>query len=374
MPSPLYSRMAADWHLAPFALTIAYAVYAAAAIMSLLVVGSVADSVGRKPVLVTAMIGLLIGLLLLTVVTTYPALIVARVIHGAAVGATIVAAGAALYDLRPVEGERSGRLISVALGIGLGLGALVSGFLADVAPMPLVTPFATIGVAVLGLTILALQIPEPFAGRGGRVRITRPRIPEGIVEDFIFSVTSAAVAWGTLGFYLSLGPGLAEQEAHLPYAVFGGAVVAILCLAGALVQATTHRIHARRLVITGNLIMAVAVLLSVPIIRSGDAILILLIGACLGAGYGATFSGSLRYLGSVMPEAARGTTIAAFYLCCYSSLAIPVVIAGWAATRWRLSSIYLVYAIAVASICLLGAFLGRSKHHSDSASAVQRYQ
>src|SRR5689334_22501285 len=55
-PSPLYSIWAATWHFPPSTLTQIYAVYAFGALAALLVSGRLSDHVGRRPVVVVALL------------------------------------------------------------------------------------------------------------------------------------------------------------------------------------------------------------------------------------------------------------------------------------------------------------------------------
>ena len=77
-------------------------------------VGQVSDVVGRKPVLLGALVALLVGLGVFLIADSMAMLLLARAIHGAAVGSIVVAGAAALLDLRPDHGRRSGQLSGVA--------------------------------------------------------------------------------------------------------------------------------------------------------------------------------------------------------------------------------------------------------------------
>src|SRR5689334_24093130 len=62
VPAPLYGIYETNWHLSPLATTIVFAVYAVAALVAVLVSGKISDAVGRKPVLLGALLALLVGL------------------------------------------------------------------------------------------------------------------------------------------------------------------------------------------------------------------------------------------------------------------------------------------------------------------------
>ena len=113
LPAPLYGMYEEQWHLSPLSTTLVFAVYAIAALGAVLVAGKVSDVVGRKPVLLGALVAMIVGLGIFLIADGMAMLMLARVIHGAAVGSIVVAGAAALLDLRPDHGTRSGQLLSL---------------------------------------------------------------------------------------------------------------------------------------------------------------------------------------------------------------------------------------------------------------------
>src|SRR5690242_15837143 len=61
-PAPLYGLYAQEWHFAPITTTVVFSAYAAAALVSVLVVGSISDRYGRRRVLLAAVATLIVGL------------------------------------------------------------------------------------------------------------------------------------------------------------------------------------------------------------------------------------------------------------------------------------------------------------------------
>ena len=58
-PSPLYGTYSVLWHFSPLTLTLIYATYAFGVLATLLLAGGVSDEVGRRPVLLVALAGLM---------------------------------------------------------------------------------------------------------------------------------------------------------------------------------------------------------------------------------------------------------------------------------------------------------------------------
>ncbi|MEV3962283.1 MFS transporter [Nocardia sp. NPDC050193] len=359
VPAPLYGLYEQQWHLSPLTTTVVFAVYAIAALGAVLVSGRISDVVGRKPVLLGAFAVMIVGLVVFVLADTVPMLLIARALHGMAVGATVVAGAAALLDLRPHRGARSGQLTGVAFNVGMAVAILGSALLAQYAPHPLRTPYVVISIICLLVTAGVLALREPHAARvAGRIRVSRPAVPREIRADFWFAAMGVMAAWSVLGVLLSLYPSLAAQQTGIHNLVFGGVVVAATATAAALVQLFATAIPARRAAVGGDIGMAVALALTVPALGTHNWVAVLGAGVLLGATFGLGFGGSLRHLSHVVPEHRRGETMSAYYLLAYTSMALPTVLAGWAATTWDLQTVFPWFVGVVAVACLGAATLG----------------
>ncbi|TFV59998.1 MFS transporter [Mycobacterium sp. PS03-16] len=359
LPAPLYSIYEANWHLSPLATTIVFAVYAIAALAAVLISGKISDIVGRKPVLLGALAALVVGLGVFLIADNMALLLVARTIHGAAVGSIVVAGAAALLDLRPDHGVRSGQLSGASFNIGMTVAIIGSALLAQYAPHPLRTPYAVVAVIclVVGAGVLALREPHTARTRGP-IRIARPAVPQEIRGDFWFSALGAMASWSVLGVLLSLYPSLAARQTHIDNLVFGGAVVGTTAFAAALAQLATTRVPARYSAVIGDVGMAASLLLTIPVLLTHQWQLVFVAAALLGVTFGLGFGGSLRHLSDVVPAGRRGETMSAFYLLAYSAMAVPTLVAGWAATQWDLAAVFPWFAGTVAAACLGAAGAG----------------
>jgi len=241
----------------------------------------------------------------------------------------------------------------------MAVAILGSALLAQYVPHPLRTPYLVITVLCLLIGVAVLAMREPHTARvSGRITIARPAVPQEIRGDFWFSALGVMAAWSVLGVLLSLYPSLAAAKTGVHNLVFGGAVVAAIATAGALVQLVATGIPARRAAIGGDLGMAVALLLTIPALATHNWVLVLLAGVLLGATFGLGFGGSLRHLSNVVPQHKRGETMSAYYLLAYAAMALPTVLAGWAATEWGMSTIFPWFVVVVALACVGAAVIG----------------
>ncbi len=359
LPSPLYPIYQQQWHLSALSTTVVFAVYAIGALGAALTVGPISDAVGRKPVLLAAVGTILAGLLLFLFAGSEWQLILARFLHGAAIGSITVVAGAALLDVRPTDGARNGMLSGVALNVGIAATALGAAAVAQYAPNPLRTPFVTMTVVVLAIALGVIALIEPHVGRTGeRVRLSRPGVPGEISADFWFCGIGIITAWSVLGVFLSLYPALVQHVTGHRSVIFTGALVAVMAVASAVSQFIGGRYPARPTAIAGDIGLAASLLLAVIAVRYGHTWLILVDTIALGATFGLAFGGSLRHLGSVAPAHARGQVMSAYYLLGYLAMGVPTVIAGYLATQYSTATIFPWFAAAVAGACLAAAAIG----------------
>lgn len=155
MPTPLWTLYASSFHLSPLTTIMVFTVYAVAALVAVLTSGRISDILGRKPLLVMAMTGLVAGLTIFLFAESLVLLVLARIIHGTAIGTIIVVGSATLLDLRPAQGSRSGFLGGVMFNLGNTVAVVGCALLAEYAPHPLRTPYA------VGIGLCLIVAPGP---------------------------------------------------------------------------------------------------------------------------------------------------------------------------------------------------------------------
>src|SRR6185369_3590639 len=103
-PTPLYPLYQAEWGFSAITTTVVFGAYAIAVLVALLIVGSLSDHIGRRPVLVTALLAQAATMWIFATATGVPQLLTARIVQGLVTGAAIAAVGAALLDIDRVRG------------------------------------------------------------------------------------------------------------------------------------------------------------------------------------------------------------------------------------------------------------------------------
>jgi MFS family permease len=334
VPTPLWALYREHDGFSAFVVTIAFAVYAVGVVVSLFLVGHLSDRHGRRRVLVLAVVANIVSAVVFLVSPELPALIAARVICGFGVGALTATATAWLGELhavgRPTSPARHAQLVATAANLGgFGVGALVSGMLAQWAPAPLVVPYVVFLVLMLVSVGLLLATPETRHVVEPRppYRPQRVAVPASGRGRFAAAATATFVAFAAFGLFTSLAPSFLGSLLHatslalagaVSFSVFGAAVLAQLVT----VRWAVHRVLAAAvpLLAVGLVLLVVAVLLPAPSFTG-----FLLGGVLTGAGAGLIFKGSVGTVAGLAGEDRRAEALAGLFLAGYVGLAGPVI-------------------------------------------------
>ncbi len=360
-PSPLYGVYQARWHFSTPVLSLIYATYAIGVLVSLLLVGSLSDQAGRKPVLAWSLLGLLVSALVFATASSVGWLFAARALQGLATGGALGAAGAALIDLHPTSDTRTAALVNGVVALaGLGIGALFSSALVQFLPAPRELPFAVVAAMIVVLIAFVAVLPEPVS-RSGRtiIRPQRPAIPQQTRAPFALAALGVIGSWSIAGVYLALGPALAGHLLQTHGELAGGAAAAALMGSGALAQLAGRDLTNRTLTVAGSLLVALGMGLTATAVAVGSAPFFLGASALGGVGFGLAFMGALRHLSAAIPADRRAEVMSAFYVVGYLSLALPAVAAGIIASAVGLSETFELFSAGVVVIALIVALGGR---------------
>jgi MFS family permease len=366
-PSPLYHAYSVLWHFSPLTLTLIYATYAFGVLASLLLVGGVSDHVGRRPVLLVSLVGLIGATVLFLVADSTAWLFAARAIQGVSTGAALSAASAALLDLHPRHDPSAAGLANgTAATVGIGLGILVSASLVRIGWHPRVLPYALLlilaGIALAGV----YWMPEPVPARSRfRLTVQRPRVPALVRPQFVLAGLAVLSSWSIAALFFSLGPQLALHLFHSTNVIVSGIGIATLGGSATLAQLLTARTAPWVAASLGSIALAAGMVMIVLAAATDSSVAYLAGSIVGGAGFGAAFLGGLRALVVAIPPEYRAAVIAAFFVIAYASLSVPAVLAGVLVTHISLESTFEIFGSAIAAVALLVALQAwriRPKH------------
>ncbi|MGW4488338.1 MFS transporter [Amycolatopsis sp. NPDC004368] len=365
-PSPLLVVYQAQWGFAPWLLTLAFAIYALALLLALLVFGSLSDHLGRKPV-ITA--GLLVQIAAMTVFLLAPGIevvITARILQGLAAGLATGALAAALTDLAPEPNKKLGGVVSsLAPMVGLAFGALATGALIQGTAHASTIVFAVLdGLFVAALVVVTLT-RESVTRRPGALRSLVPRVsvPPAARGEFGAGIPVIVGAWALTGFYLALAAAVLRDVFRIQGGLVDGAAVTVGFALAAVSVVVLRRYSARTAVIIGPAALAVGMLLTVFALADRSLALFFLGDVVGGLGIGAAFAGSIELIVPHARAHERGELFAAIYVVSYLSLGVPAIVAGLLVGAFGLGPVANGYAVVDIAFALtgLGAQLARRR-------------
>src|SRR6201996_2758768 len=246
--TPLYHLYQASMQITPLWITIVFSSYVASLLAALLTVGGLSDYVGRKPVILAALLLNAAAMVLFSEARDVGELILARAVQGLAVGTGTTALGAAILDTNRARGPL---LNSVTAFLGLTAGALGATLLITFAPDPLHRVYEVLlGVSAL-MVVLLWAMPESTSRKDGALASLRPHVAvPSQSRAILIKLTPANVAaWALGGFYLSLMPTVVATTMGVASPWIGGVVVAALMLTAAIAVATFHDWPVPRLIL-----------------------------------------------------------------------------------------------------------------------------
>lgn len=353
-PSPLYVVYQRMWGFTPATLTAVFAVYVLGLLVMLVSAGALSDYVGRKPVLVSAIVAEAGSMLLFVLAEDVGWLYAARILQGLATGAATGAISAALIDLERKPG--TGALVNSATPTaGLAVGALGVGLLVQFAPAPTKLVYILLLVAFLGTAIALLFIPEPVTRRPGALRSLRPQlgVPPGKLRAFLTVLPSLVVPWTLGGLYLSLGRSLVVDILGIDNPVAGGLVVFLLTGTGAAASVLVRNWQPQAAMTVGASALAVGVAAVLVALAVAFAPLFFAATVLGGFGFGATFLGAFRTATALAPPGGRAALVATIYTACYLSFSLPSLAAGLAATHVGLPVTTTWYGLMVITLAIV---------------------
>jgi hypothetical protein len=351
LPSPLYGLYRTRDNLSAFTITLVYAIWAGGTIAALLAVPAVASRFGRRGVMLTSVATMMASAGLLAAWKALPGLLIGRLFTGFAVGLVAGTAFTYLIELRLRQGANANlaraRNIGTAINVGaLGIGPLVAGCLAEWVRKPLVLPYL-LWIALGGLAFVALiSAPETGKQAHGASSAKRPRARVSLP-----AATATLAAFSANGLFAGLSGLFLATTLHNHSHALAGTTLFIVFSAGVASQLATAPLRAPLVLTFGGISMLVGLALLVTSVRlsSPSLALFLISGGLIGAGSGAVFKGTTGIVLEAAAPENRLAMTAQLLIALFIGLSIPVIGAGVALDRGAsAANTVLVFAILVA--------------------------
>lgn len=351
-PSPLYGLYASEFGFSTGVLTVVFAVYALALLGTMLIVGSLSDYTGRKPVLFAALIVEMISLVLFLLAGGVSGLIVARLTQGVATGAGISTLGAILLDTESGAG-RGTVTNSIVSQVGFVVGAVGAGALAEYAPAPLELVFWVLLAIFAALFVVTLLIPETGGSHPGARRSLRPEVtvPTRVRSSFFAAVPLFVATWAVSGLYVSLGGSIAEGVFGFSNLFVDGLIVAAMLTPGAIASHLSRSAEPHRAIRFGSTMLIVGLGITlVGLALGGGSVgfVVFVLGTVVtGIGFGSAYVGAFGSTMAEVPQESRAATLTAILGVSYLSFSIPALIAGVLTSPLGIQTTAICYVVAV---------------------------
>ena len=372
-PSPVYPLYQSAWHLSPVAMTAMFAIYVAGLLGGLLTAGSLSDFVGRRAVILPAIVICFVALLLLGSAGGLGAVLVARVVQGLAMSLVVGSLGASLLDFAPPGNPRLAATFNGALWpLGLAVGALLGGLLVDDAPAPTHLVYYVLAAVVVLLFVAMWFLPASAARRPGALASLAPSVslPPRVRGVFFAVLGCLLAAWALGGLYLGIGASIVRSLFGLHAAVDGALAMAAVTGIGAVTGIATQHRDARRVMLIGAATLIIGPVLTIVSVHAHESWLFYVSSVVSGVGFGAGFQGGLRLILAEADENGRAGVLSAVYVACYGAFSVPALIAGLLTPRLGLSKVVTGYSILVVLMAAVAVVLQLSRRSVREAELV----
>lgn len=328
LPTPLYRVYQRADHFSTATLTAVFVAYVLAVAVSLAVAGQLSDQLGRRAVLLPAVLLAMASAASFALSGAVAWLVVGRVTSGLASGALTSVAPAALSELEPRGNTARASLVASAVVVtGLAAGPLVSGLVVQYAPWPTHLVYLLELLALLGALAGVAALPRDLgpALRPARMRWQRPGVPEALRPVFRRATLAFSAGWVGTAMFFALGPTFADRILRTSNVAAGAAVVVVVFVASAAAQLASRRWPAGPVVATGLVVFSAGMAVLPVALALRLPALLLAGGLAAGAGQGLAHRASQETVLRGCAPAARGQVVGAFYLAGYAAIAVVLV-------------------------------------------------
>jgi len=348
-PSPLYALYREAWGFSALTLTVVFSTYAFALLGALLFFGALSDHRGRREVVLVSLGLEIASLLVFRHADSVAWLIVARAVQGVATGIATSALSAGMLD---ISRERGSLLNSVAPLVGMGVGALGAGALAQFAPAPTRLVFDVLLAILAAQALAAFFLPETVSKRAGALAAMKPQlaVPARAWPTLWQVLPVNTAQWALGGFYASLGPSLARIVTGIHSPLIGGGVVATLVLAGAAAVLAVRARPARAVLSGGTAALVVGLVVTLAGVELHSTAMFFAGSFIAGLGFGAAFNGTMRSLVPLAEAHERAGLMSTFFVLSYLAFSLPAILAGLMAGRFGLQAASVGYGLLLVTL------------------------
>lgn len=327
LQAPLYDTLAARDGLGVGAATIAFACYVVGIVPVLLGLNGLADRVGRKPLIITALLLCFLATAITLIVPGLVALGIARLLLGVSTGLTsAVAPGYMQILVAAKDKDKATNYVTASTALGFGLGAAVTSLF--VFHTPSVSPpslwLYLVAASLALLVVFTLKNGASIDSALSPTKCPMLRLPSYPNGAWSFGL-AILLAWATVGLVIAILPSALNQHglsAWSGFATFG------ICSCGVLFQPWARKLAPCNATSLGLVILPIAYgLIAWGAVQGYLAAVLLGTVAASSACYGFIYLGGLSGVLAIARTSATQAS-AGFFLMAYLGFSIPVITTG----------------------------------------------
>ncbi|WSW72149.1 MFS transporter [Streptomyces sp. NBC_00996] len=281
-PSPIYPLHRERWGFSVTMVTVVFAVYVVGLLGALLTLGAVSDRLGRRPVLLAALLPTAASTAIFWTADGVLSLVIARAVQGVATGTAVSGLAAGLVDFSPARHPQAGITVTaVGTSVGLAAGAAVVGPLVQSVPHPDASVLSVLTCVFLLLAVAIRLIPDTVATPAVAQVSLRPRVrvPQVSRRLLLAAVPALVASWYVTGLFLALTPSVVTGVLHVTWGAAGGLDIAALFLPGGMGGMWSAHHTGRQATLLGAVLLtvgsaglAVAIALPSPVVYTWGAV------------------------------------------------------------------------------------------------------
>ncbi|WP_217923154.1 MFS transporter [Miltoncostaea oceani] len=341
--------------------TLLFVTYTVTVCPTMLIAGNLSDRLGRKRLLLPAMVLMTLASLVFALAESVPLLFAGRVLQGLAIGGFLGVGAAFVVDHARVESKAlAAALAGVFFRLGFGLGPGLAGLAAQYGPAPRHTPFwghivlmviGIIAIATASETLMRKAEPGPF-----RIRIG---VPAGQARGFLTYVAPATFMMSFVeGTVLSVVPIFVSETLDVKNLAVIGAIGFMVLALGGLAPFLARGLEPRLSMTIGVLLASTLSLLIVASSTLDNVGIVLFAAAAIGLSNGFILYGGTVICGTIVPIGERGKLMSLLYMCAYAGT-IPTVALGYLADGIGLTATLGIFSAVAIGIALFVVTVGR---------------
>lgn len=350
---PLFKHYAENENFGIGMVGFAFASYIGGLLPTALLFGGLSDKIGKKRVLIIALILSTCSVLTISVVPNLYALFVARILVGSSVALSISTGSSFLSEMFLTDKEKkSSNLVALSTTLGFGGGALFTSIaLAFYTTLVPLTYWIVLFLSVVWI-LITLSLPETNIDKTKKM-IRLPLFPKGV---FQFNI-SIALFWAVTGIVISIIP---SQISKFNLGGWSGLSLFLINGTGALFLPLAKRIPVRKSMNIAYILLPVGFSVLTYGSIYGKLPFVLIGCSLVGAvSYGFGYFGTLTAVSELNPTE-KSRVVSGYLLFAYLGFGIPSVVLGLTSEKYGIENSLIIYLI-LTTIAVLIFLLSQSK-------------